>query len=59
MAAKPVSNEHDASATGEDSLEQRVDDHLSRALEAESPDVENYHIRSAQQLLVVLEYEPE
>lgn len=45
----------DVSTAGGPSLSQGVQDHLDCALEAEEPAVRNYHIRSAQQLLVSLE----
>lgn len=56
MVAKPVRDQHDTPAAGRPSVEQQIDNHLSRAVEAEDADVKNYHIRSAQQLLVTLEY---
>jgi hypothetical protein len=43
----------DNSAAAETPVEQKIEDHLSRALETESSEKKNYHIRSALQLYVV------
>ncbi|MFT4922779.1 MAG: hypothetical protein ACI8XM_001998 [Haloarculaceae archaeon] len=56
MVAKRVRDQHGTQTTGRLSIQQQIDNHLSRAIEAEGSDLKNYHIRSARQLLVTLEY---
>lgn len=38
-----------------DSFKQKVEEHLTQALDADTPETKNYHIRSALQLCVVAE----
>jgi len=60
MTQIPAQDRHGASTADSHSIRQGVQDHLRRArraLEAENPAIKNYHVRSAQQLLVSVEYE--
>jgi hypothetical protein len=57
MTQIPAQDRHGASTADSHSIHQGVQDHLRRALEAENPAIKNYHVRSAQQLLVSVEYE--
>ncbi len=57
MTQRSPQDLRDASTAGRPSPGQGVQDHLDWALEAKDPEVKNYHIRSAQQLLVSLEYQ--
>ncbi len=56
MTQIPAQDRHGASTADSHSIHQGVQDHLRWALEAENPAIKNYHIRSAQQLLISREY---
>jgi hypothetical protein len=56
MTEIPAQDLHGASTADSHAIHQGVQDHLRWALEAENPAIKNYHIRSAQQLLISREY---